>query len=466
MAYQPYSQTLQALDKVGSTLQTMKALDITRRQATTEGELRMAQLGLQKQQLEGQNRLALLNAELAGQERAENRAERAKQLEISQGHLTLAQEEATERKRRFDEEAAEKRWMNEGGSVEELWRGSMAKQGVPQERIEQTIQSFANSDPYGYAKRILTSPTIRSKMFDVMDNLDEMIHEERLLQRMSGNTQSASEKAHAAIVKDYQTKAAYLTRYGIGPETEMGRSLLAKAQKAGVDLRYEIVDDIRETVDPSGSGETIKTPYKKPVWQAQDFDIDVSNLMTKQKKFDEFANKYPWWRDIDIDRANKIIDESLINPKEEGVIVNTHYGEAFGKEGWKGYRAPSPPAPAASTMPKQQSMTIPATTAPRLATTMATGNYPTGGFGTPADEFRQQLNTITGKAVQPLAGLVGRAIESARIKPMNPDIGLPARQTKPAQTTEQTGLALNRYVPDKETYKIANRVLDIISPRT
>lgn len=463
--YMPYSQTLQSLDRVGSTLTALNALDLARKNAATEHALNMEKLGLQKQQIEGQNRLALLNAELTGQERAENRAERAKQLEISQGHLTLAQQEAEERKRRFNAEEEEKRWMNQGGSVEELWRGSMAKQGVPQERIEQTINNFANSDPYGYAKQILASPTIRSKMYDLMDNLDEMIHEERLLQRMSGNTQSASEKAHAAIVKDYQTKAAYLTRYGIGPETEMGRSLLAKAQKAGVDLRVEITDDIRDVVDPLDPSKTIKTPYKKPVWQAQDSDADVSNLIIKQKKFDEFANKYPWWRDIDIDRANKIIDQSLAKPEEENATINIHYGEAFGKEGWKGYRAPIQTTPAAPAMPKQQGLTMPATTAPRLATTSNRGNYPTGGFGAPADEFIQQLNTVVGGVMQPLAGLAGQAVEAARIKPMNIATGLPTRSIESVPSPEQTGLALNRYVPDKETYKIANRVLDIISPR-
>ena len=176
---QLYSQTLQALDRIGATLQANKALDIARRQAATEGELSLAKLGMQKTQMEQGNQIALANLDRQNADAAKSEAWREKEYQMRLSDRDFERD-------KYKKELDEKQWMGEAGNFEQLYRASMLKQGMDPKDIAAKIEGMrriGSVDPYTgaalpreqwYGEQMLNTPTTRQRMYDVLGDLPRM----------------------------------------------------------------------------------------------------------------------------------------------------------------------------------------------------------------------------------------------------------------------------------------------------
>jgi hypothetical protein len=406
MPYQPYSATMQALQGLSGSLDRLSAIDLARSNARAEHSLAMTKLGLQKQELEGNQKLSLLNAERSAEDRAFNREYQGKQLGFEERRTKIA-----------EDEAANKAWMGESGNFEDLYRGSMQKQGLPPEQIDKQVKRLSEADPYGYGKMLLALPTRRDRMYDLLNDYPRMVTAEAARQR----AERANGGTGGSVLKTFESQIfkEMNTRHG---------NKIALLNKEGAWQKdASAVTQIKNAIeDESGGWVTIQ------VMDIPSFDKDGQPIQTRGigivtkhaadkydlgQKFDEIKSRHPYLVAKPDDNTETILNKARViesiannptaygNPNEEQKIISSTGLNTFKTpEGYK----PVQPLQQEGQKPNGVSLNLP------ISENIKTGYFEQGGGGVPrlaGDIMRSGSSLMLNvpKVIPPAASAVANA---------------------------------------------------------
>ncbi len=281
--YSPYDSSLRALEGLSGAFDRLSNIDLARKNLAAEHELSMKKLDIQRQQTEGQNRLALLTAEQSAADRAAQRDYQGKQLGFEERRTTLAEEDAEARRAKEEQE----RFLNEVGPLGKLYETVLKRQGVVDDKTRENlmrnmrarVESVAG--PEGWMM-----PTTPAKMSDILMDFEKM-RNTLALRAISSNNASGS-----AAAKSLLTEARYFanqyTKGNIDPNNPEVQRQIDEYKLAGVEI---------SPVTQQGTNKTGE-PITTRVYTAKLVDPEIAFVTTMQKANQELTEKYPAYREL------------------------------------------------------------------------------------------------------------------------------------------------------------------------
>jgi hypothetical protein len=274
---QLYSQTLAALDRVGATLQANKALDIARRQAATEGELALTKLGVQKQQMEQGNQIALANIDRQNAAARADAEFRNKQLALDDRRTTLAEDTAKAEQERIKTNEEFERFNSTVAPLGDVYRMVLERQGTPKERIDYLLSNMKRTvdsvNPRAWGG-ILTTPAQASQVFMKFEDM----RNDLALRQMSQGKPGAAARTLLSEAKYF---ADQYTRGNVDPNDPEVRRQIDEYAQMGVEISHTMG---AKNVD----GETVQSP----VYTVKMVDPDVMLTTRITRAEDTLAKDY------------------------------------------------------------------------------------------------------------------------------------------------------------------------------
>jgi len=291
--YMPLSQTLRAIEGLGSNIDRMSALDLARKQAANDHAVRMAQLGLQRQQTENQGIVGAINAQAEAAYRksmqdyqAADLAEKQKQTEKENAYYDRMM-----KKQQADEEYQAK--MKTSGIFGDLYSQILSESGVPEnEKPKMLAYMKASVGPMIWAK-----PTNRERMGNIIDKMEEMSIQAHLrsLSGRGGSGGSGGSGGTGGREEQSAMNATIMTNaFKLADAVMSGQVPPDQAEKAFKTFeRYGVRFNAAKGMVEDGKGGTmpgvIYTPYTVSPEEAKTMEVQEADLQ---------LSKYPGYKNM------------------------------------------------------------------------------------------------------------------------------------------------------------------------
>jgi hypothetical protein len=310
MPYQPYSATLGTLSDLSQTVNRLSALDAARKDAATRAELSRAELGLRMDEAAANQKLGLLQAQTAADERAAN-------AQYREENLALEKRKIDAEEKRYADNLAEERRQNTLLPVGRLLYDSFVQdQKMSPKEANKAIADLVANDMATW-EFLKTTTTLKN----LPATMQWMAQQARIDKQTSGTVAKATEWAK---VND---EAKFLNGLDLSnPENQrIFRMKQAEFQRHGYFLASGTTSkNVMMDVD-DGKGNITKQMVSVPTTVFVPIPLEDATPELKKADFDRHAGslkaRAPWITKLAPDVSDAVTKQTYDNPENESAIL-------------------------------------------------------------------------------------------------------------------------------------------------
>lgn len=330
MAYPAYSMTLAALDRVGSTLTNLNALDLARKEAATQGELRMAQLASERKRIEGQQEMSLAELGARNEQRkadlARHEKERTEDVAARERDYELRKGEVDDIKKQRERTNL----MSTPMPLLDAFRTTLEVRGAPKEIIEDRVREEGRRLTKLYGADVLGRSVEPQKYDDWLSGMDDMAHATTLKQLEINSRLGTVGKpgSVSALMKMYEGQAKYLAEQlrdgNVKPDNPDVVRQLREFKRLGWDI-----------FSVPGTRMVDGVPVESTEWSYKFVDPFVAAATREEDRTQELYTTRPWLRIKDsddedtvrrkVEATNAMIQDGVFGNVQRENAIDTQY---------------------------------------------------------------------------------------------------------------------------------------------